>query len=519
MRLIFHRVKRGASILTYAQIIEDFVEDGKKKTRILNHLGRVASPEDEERYRKIFSLEKQKAEIEKVDLRTLDVMPPLDYGIIHASREVSKPIDPVLSILGEHRDIIFLGMVSRLIQPGSDLSLIRFLATVYYPEIRELKKDSIYGALDALLTVKDDLEIAIVNALKPDLRRVYYDLTSTYFEGKEKNDLVMFGYSRDKKRGKEQIVIALVMADGIPIHHEVFPGNTVDPATLEGMMHDLRERFHVGRVIFISDRAFGRRPSLSFLDRNEYITAVYRWDRPYRNVLMEQEFQDGDRMESGIYAHEVHVDWNLRDCTAEEKRRAVRRRAITVWNPDRAASDREDLDQKISAVSSMLGSHSGKDLLEKLGRLRAYVRNEKLNESRISMERKLAGRYMIVTDTDLSVQEVVEAYKDLWRIERSFRTIKSFIEIGPVNHRRSDRIRAHVFLCVLSFLLSRMIEKAMGDTMTIAAISDRLRELQAIPVMVKDGIITLRSESHSARKILEAMKIPYPDRILQSVAT
>ena len=520
MRFRVNKNRRGGTVYEYAQIIEDFVENGKKNTRVLKHLGRIGSQEDLDRYRKLFALEVKKAELQKVDMRTLRVMTPLDYGMIYAASVISRPIDPVLSMLGVHRDIIFLGMISRLIRPGSDLSLIRFLDTVYYPRIADLKKDSVYEALDALLAVKDDLEIAIVKALKPDLRRVYYDLTSTYFEGREKNDLVVFGYSRDKKRGKEQIVIALVMADGIPIHHEVFPGNTVDPSTLKKMLHDLRERFHVGRVVFIADRAFGRRPSLSFLDRNEYVTALYRWDRPYREILMEQAFSEGDRIgDLGIYAREVHVDWNLATATTREKHRAAKRRAITVWNPDRAESDREDLDEKISAVSSMLRSHGGKDLNEKLGSLRKYVRNGRLNESRISMERKLAGRYMIVTDTDLPVEDTIRAYKDLWRIERSFRTMKSFIEIRPVNHRRPDRIRAHVFLCVLSFLLSRMIEKTMDDKMTISAISDRLSELMAIPVKVEEGIVTLTSDSENARKTMEAMKIPYPGRVLESVPT
>ncbi|MGC8563179.1 MAG: IS1634 family transposase, partial [Thermoplasmata archaeon] len=92
---------------------------------------------------------------------------------------------------------------------------------------------------------------------------VHYDLTSSYSEGRENNDLVLFGYSRDKKRGKEQIVIGLVMADGIPIYHQVWPGNTVDPKTLESTLTTLKERFHVDKVIFIGDRAFGRSPSLN----------------------------------------------------------------------------------------------------------------------------------------------------------------------------------------------------------------------------------------------------------------
>ncbi|MCL5789891.1 MAG: transposase [Candidatus Thermoplasmatota archaeon] len=162
---------------------------------------------------------------------------------------------------------------------------------------------------------------------------------------------------------------------------------------------------------------------------------------------------------------------------------------------------------------------SGKDLYDKLGKLGSYVKNGVLDDKRIAMEKKLAGRYMVVTDTNLPLAEVVKGYKDLWRIERSFRTIKSFIEIRPVNHRRGDRIEAHVFLWVLSFLLSRLLEKAVNDEMTIAFISDQLSELKALPVKVSEGTITLRSESENARKILGDMKIPYPGRVLESVTT
>ena len=89
---------------------------------------------------------------------------------------------------------------------------------------------------------------------------------------------------RHKKRGKEQIVIGLVMADGIPIYHEVWKGNTVDPKTLESTISALKERFNIKNVVFIADRAFGRSKSLNLLDQNQYITAAYRWDKPYRYI-------------------------------------------------------------------------------------------------------------------------------------------------------------------------------------------------------------------------------------------
>ena len=82
------------------------------------------------------------------------------------------------------------------------------------------------------------------------------------------------------------------MADGIPIYHEVFPGNTVDPKTLEPTISALKDRFHIGNFIFIVDRAFGRSRSLNLLDQNQYITAAYRWDQPSRNIPMETDLTD-----------------------------------------------------------------------------------------------------------------------------------------------------------------------------------------------------------------------------------
>ena len=103
----------------------------------------------------------------------------------------------------------------------------------------------------------------------------------------------MFRYSRDKKRGKEQIVIGLVMADGIPVHHEVWPGNKIDPKPLESTISTLKERFHIKNVTLIADRAFGRSKSLDLLGRNRYITEPYRWDQPYLDILMNTDFTDG----------------------------------------------------------------------------------------------------------------------------------------------------------------------------------------------------------------------------------
>ncbi len=318
-----------------------------------------------------------------------------------------------------------------------------------------------------MIPLKERIELSIFRALNPDTSIVHYDL-------------VLFGYSSDKERGKEQIVIGMVMADEIPIYHQVWPGNTVDPKTLESTLTVLEERFHVKNVIFIGDRAFGRTPSLNLLDRNLYIIAAYRWDRPYRDVLMETDFSDGI-VTDDLVIKEVKIDASkIADpATTEEEMDLIRkRRHIAVYNRKREGLDLRDIDDKIGVVNRKINECPNlSDLKKSLGELKSFVKFTKdgvtLDHRLIEMMRRLSGRFLIITNTDLKVKDAVSSYKEQWQIERSFQTIKSFLEIRPVYHRKSERIRAHVFVFVLSLLISRLIEKS-SPGMSIESIADIL---------------------------------------------
>ena len=361
-------------------------------------------------------------------------------------------------------------------------------------------------------------------ALKPDMSMVHHDMTSSYFEGREDNDLVLFGYSRDKKRGKEQIVIGIVMADGIPIHHEVWPGNPVDPKTLEATISVLKERFHIKNVILIADRAFGRSKSLDLLDQNLYITAAYRWDQPYRDILMETDFTDGHVINELIIKRvSISVDKVMKDDSTEDQRRlAEKRRYIAVYNRKREELDLKDIDDKIEIVRKKISEiPDQKELKRSLGKLKSLVKfsadGAVLNEKRIGILRKIAGRFLIVTNTDLPESEIVTAYREQWQIERSFRTIKSYLEIRSVYRRKSDWIRAHVFVCVLSLLLSRVIEKK--TEITISEASRLLSYLKVTPVRLGSGTVMIRSESEMAGNLLSRMNILYPEKIVDGART
>ena len=335
MFLRYTKVRRGSAVLEYASIAERTIENDKQKTKTLKYLGPVKSESDRERYRRTF--QEYREAMRKFSLTDLRIKPTLSFGIFHASKAIMDRYG-VSAVLerhtGTYASILSFMISSRLFEAPSDIDLLSLRERVYYPWELNMSKDNIYRSLDAIIEEKDRIETDLFDALKPDTSTVHYDLTSSYFEGREDNDLVLFGYSRDKKRGKEQIVIGLVMADGIPIHHEVWPGNTIDPKTLENTISFLKDRFGIKNMILIADRAFGRSRSLDLLDRNQYITAAYRWDKPYRNILMETDFSDGYVMDGLIIKKvSISVDDVMKDDSKEEQRKlAEKRRYIAVYN-------------------------------------------------------------------------------------------------------------------------------------------------------------------------------------------
>ncbi len=156
--------------------------------------------------------------------------------------------------------------------------------------------------------------------------------------------------------------------------------------------------------------------------------------------------------------------------------------------------------------------------MNRLEGLKSYVKIKgdkiELNRKKIEIMRKIAGKFMLVTNTELEVKEIVKRYKELWRIERAFRTMKSFINIRPIYHWREDRIKAHVMVSVLSLLIGRIMEKKMGEEMTVERISEILLGVKAIPIKTEDKVITIASMSEEAKEIMNRLGVPAPKNLL-----
>ena len=216
----------------------------------------------------------------------------------------------------------------------------------------------------------------------------------------------------------------------------------------------------------------------------------------------------------------INVDKVMKgDSTGDQRRLAERRRHIAVYNRKREELNLKDIDDKIDIVKRKISEiPDQKELKKSLGKLKSLVKfsadGAVLNEKRIGILEKLAGRFLIVTNTDIPEDKVISSYKEQWQIERSFRTIKSYLEIRPVYHRKSERIRAHVFVRVLSLLLSRVIEKRLTESrLTIERTAEILCEIKVIPVKSPKNIV-YQSESDEAAGILNELRIKLPERIL-----
>ena len=504
-------------------------ERGQPKQRIVKSLWRINTEADWERAKKF--LDRLKAGENLIALEELKLKECLEFGPIYVAGEMWDRIgmpEILRSFQGPKREFdfektIFLLTANRLSEPGSELEAYEWIQKEAFVEGKEdIAEQHLYRALDLLIANKTKIERALFKRLKRiiDMSRVFYDLTSSYFEGTT-CVLAEFGYSRDRKRGKKQFVLGVVLADGLPIAHFVFPGSTADKATLKQTIEYLRREFKIKRIIFVADRGLFSPENLDFLDekRYEYILAMKRRrDREVEALILTPIKTSGR-----VAVEEVKREGNRRYIlcfdrgTARDQRehlREVRRSlerkleelAESYWRKGRGRKPTPE--SIIRRAFEALGEH--RRLFDV-----HFDRGLKfsLNRKAWGYENKIIGRFLLVTTTKLPPEEVMDAYKQLTRIEQVFRELKSFFKLRPVYHSKERRVKAHAFVCVLSFLLEALMQKKLS-----VSVNRALRELKRMRVAVIDvegeeaGMLTELSEEQA--KILKELEVEAPLRIL-----
>jgi hypothetical protein len=406
-----------------------------------------------------------------------------------------------------HCELVVAMIVDRLVAPRSKLGFVRAVDTETACTslgsvlgLGSVAEAEAYAALDWLLTQQPRIEKALARRHLRDGTLVLYDVSSSYFEGR-KCPLARMGYSRDHRADRPQIVYGVLCTRaGLPVAVEVFEGNTADPATLADQVIKLKQRFALERVVLVGDRGMITQARIredlapAGLDwisclRGPDIRELAAADGPLQLSLFDDrdlaEISDprypGERLIVCRNPHLAADRARKREELLQATEQDLARIAARVQRRRRKVMSATDIGLAVGAVlgRKKMAKHFVLDIAE--GRL-SWSRNPET----IARETRLDGIYVVRTNVPadhLDCAETVQAYKDLGRVERAFRCLKTVdLEIRPVRHWVAPRVRAHVFLCMLAYhvewhLRTRLAPLLFHDTEVEAA-----RAARASPV-------------------------------------
>lgn len=462
---------------------ESYRENGKVKNRTLANLSKLP-PEQIELLRRVL---KGEALLGVDD--ALEIAASLPHGHVAAVVGTLKKLG-VPALLDRRRSPerqrVLAMIAARVLAPGSKLATARGLgeeaATSTLGEslaLGSLDADDLYDAMDWLLSRQAHIESELARRHLGSGVLVLYDVTSTYFEGRT-CPLAQFGYSRDGKRGKLQILVGLLCdRDGRPVAVEVFDGNTGDPSTLSVQIEKLQQRFGLERVVFVGDRGMVTSARI----REELRPAGLDWISALRSPQIKGLVASGtvqpslfDEQDLAEITHEDYPGERLIACFNPllARERARKREALLIdteaklerirkatMRTTRPLRGQDEIGVRVGRVLEK--SKVGKHFLFEIDDDRFEYRR---HEARITEEARLDGIYIVRTslsDEDMDPEQVVDAYKSLARVERAFRRIKTVdLKLRPIYHRLENRVRAHVLICMLAYYVEWHMRQSLA---------------------------------------------------------
>jgi Transposase DDE domain len=434
-------------------------------------------------------------------------------------------------------------IVARVIEPAAKLATARQLseATAAHSlgavlELGAVNEDELYVALDLLGETQPKIEAALAKRHLRDGCLVLYDLTSSYLEGQH-CELGRFGYSRDGKRDKLQIVFGLLCAaDGCPVAVEVFEGSAGDPSTLAAQVTKLKERFGLSRVLLVGDRGMITEARI----RKDLAPAGLDWLTALRAPAIQALAADNGPLQLSLFDERDMAEIASPDYPGERlivcrnKTLAIERarkrgellkatEADLVRIKSRVESGRTPL-RGADKIGLRAGAVLGKRKMAKHFELTitdtsfSFARNE----ASIQKEAALDGFYVLRTSVPagaLDTAAVVSAYKSLAHVERAFRSMKTVdLEIRPIHHRLAARVRAHVFLCMLAYYVVWHMRQALAPLL----FEDHDKENAAMerPSPVAPAKVSAAAKAKAAsRKTTDGSPVHSFRTLLQDLAT
>ena len=540
------KVPRKGKTYKYLRLIENRWKNGKTVQRVVANLGNVETLNVRKIDSAIASLLRYSSGYFK-DIRKLKTLNVRHLGEILAGEKIWNELEmnDILRrylnhtrLSGNATLLIKTMILSRLVEPMSKLALSENYQQLALSELegKSFIPQHFYRAMDELIPHKDRIEIALHEREKDlfsmNLNLVFYDLTSSYFEG-DACPLGKHGYPRDHRPDCKQVVIGLLVTDeGLPIAHQVYQGNTKDSTTLTDQINRLKKTFSIKQCILVVDRGVVTKDNLTELvsEGYQYIVALRKRKRSlFQPVLADNRSRlqpvEGQK---NLLGFETIVPEFGDD------------RVIFCHNSEKAEVEarhrKERLDKGKTRLKEIQGLFlSGKrvDREKLLQQAARYLERKKLTrffllksdekrgidfslkQEKVDFEAQLDGLFILRTNRDdLSISEAVSAYKTLARAESAFKELKDFIELRPMYHWAAERVRAHILICVLAYLIETCIEirmKRAGLEMTARKALRNLSEIKLVDQEIEGiKLCTYSQPGVESRRIIKALGLKLP---------
>lgn len=413
-------------------------------------------------------------------------------------------------------ELIYTMVLNRLMEPKSELAIHEWSKSLYgFTHPKDLNQW--YRALDFFIEHKETIEKDLFESQKDlfnsEIDIVLMDTTSlVYFgDGDKAASILNYGYSKEKRFDLKQVIVGILMTkEGLPIGHEVYPGNTNDIGAFKEMIRAVKTRFKIRRVIIVCDRGMVSEDNIQTLklDGYEYIVGMRMRQLKEEDAKRILSIKDMGSVTKELKGKEAH----FKD-----------RRLIVCFNEEESLKDKKKRLEIIARLIVKLKTQGLKSLLihkEYSKYLKIKADKPQLDEERVQHEELFDGKFVLETNTKLNWKEVILVYKDLWKVEAGFRTLKSELEMGPVYHYTERRIRAHIFISFLALVLKVTFHKALlgvNKSLSLSKVLEDIRKIKATQITIKDDPLVLRTELEGdAHLAFKAVGLKIPPRILDN---
>lgn len=347
-------------------------------------------------------------------------------------------------------------VIARLAYPTSKLKTVDYLKR--YRGI-EIEVDRLYRFLDCLHSRFKDTARAIAyehtkKILAGNISLVFYDMTTLYFEAEDEDDLRKIGFSKDGKFQHPQIMLGLLVGKGgYPISYDIFEGNTFEGHTLLPVLKRIQEKYGFQNITVVADAAMLSKKNLSSLGEAQYRFIVGGRIKNESQAIQKQILDQLKTLKEGNSLEFLREDGT---------------RLIVTWSDQRARKDTHNRDKGLKKLKDKIRSGQlTKEHLNNRGYNKFLVLEGDvkitLDEKKISSDALWDGLKGYLTNTDMTMEAVVETYKELWQIEKAFRISKTDLRIRPVYHFRKRRIESHILIVFVAYTIIKELERRLKE--------------------------------------------------------